>query len=625
MDSPKPFGLWESPISPTDLAEATRFGDVRWSPDGDRLVWLEGRGGCGVIVDARLGQPARDVRIEASIRAEVGYGGGDFTVGRAGYFYAKKGEAGLHRWANDGDGERELTGRAGNVAGMCLSADETWVACVEELGGNRSLLLVAACGDAENQVVSDEAEFYMQPSFSPSGRYLTWIEWDHPNMPWDGTRLMLARLDSNGVVVSVEQVAGGASIGIFQPVLSDDALYFISDESGWSQLWRAELTGTPPFQVSRGRDERGLPAWIQGMRTFALSADGRRALMVVSERGADKLMDVSLTTGEERVVQGLEHFTELLQPALSPDGSMIGLVVSGPRDVSRVVCLGLESGKLETLAVSCKGPEREAMSQPDHVTWSVSDGEEVHGIFYPPHGEGAEPGALPPLVVMVHGGPTAQATTRFSGHAQFFATRGYAVLAVNYRGSTGYGRAYRERLAGEWGVMDVADVVAGAEFLSREGRVDPTRRVIMGGSAGGYTVLQAMVHYPDVFTAGVCSYAVTDLFELVAETHDFEAHYVDGLVGVLPGASALFRERSPVFHASRIERPLAIFQGADDEVVPPSQAEAVVQALSESGVSYTYRLYEEEGHGFRRRETIADFFDTIDAFLRRHMLKTLRT
>ena len=262
----------------------------------------------------------------------------------------------------------------------------------------------------------------------------------------------------------------------------------------------------------------------------------------------------------------------------------------------------------------------EALSRCEAVGWRSPDGDEAHGLFYPPASGRFKAAGKPPLVVLVHGGPTSQVPAGWRSDIQFFATRGYAVLALNYRGSTGYGRRYMLKLRGNWGLADVEDAADGVRHLAETGRIDPERTVIFGGSAGGFTVLQTMAQRPEVFRAGICLYGVADQFQLAAQTHKFEAHYLDTLLGPLPEAAAIYRERSPAFHAERIRRPLAIFQGADDRVVPRRQAELIVEALKRNGTPHLYQVYEGEGHGWRKRETIEHFYRAVDEFLRRYVL-----
>jgi dipeptidyl aminopeptidase/acylaminoacyl peptidase len=260
------------------------------------------------------------------------------------------------------------------------------------------------------------------------------------------------------------------------------------------------------------------------------------------------------------------------------------------------------------------------LSSPQRITWSASTGESIYGLFYPPQSIRFQGRGKPPVIILIHGGPTSQAVASYQANVQFFSTRGFAVLQVNHRGSTGYGKAYVDALRGQWGIADTEDAVSGAQYLVQQGWVDATKLVIMGGSAGGYTVLQALVRHPGFFKAGICLYGISNLFTLAASTHKFEAHYLDSLIGPLPEAADCYRDRSPLFAAQRICDPIALFQGDSDQVVPKDQAEAIVASLAKRGVPHEYHVYVGEGHGFRKTATIAQFYTTVEAFLRQYVL-----
>ena len=357
------------------------------------------------------------------------------------------------------------------------------------------------------------------------------------------------------------------------------------------------------------------------MRTYALTHDGRFLLADRNRQGFHTLVRVDLASGEEQTVEALGEYSDISGLQASPAGDRVVLVASAPTIPPRVVEHDFARGQTRVLARStAENVPPEALSRCDAVSWKSPDGEDAYGLFFPPASGRFESAGKPPLVVLVHGGPTSQVPAGWRSDIQFFATRGYGVLALNYRGSTGYGRRYMLKLRGNWGVADVEDAADGVRYLAQSGRIDPERAVIFGGSAGGFTVLETMAQKPDVFRAGICLYGVADQFHLAAQTHKFEARYLDSLLGPLPEAAAIYRERSPVFHAERIRRPLAIFQGADDHVVPRRQAELIVEALKRNGTPHLYHVYEGEGHGWRKRETIEHFYRTVDEFLRRHVL-----
>ncbi len=329
------------------------------------------------------------------------------------------------------------------------------------------------------------------------------------------------------------------------------------------------------------------------------------------------LWQVRLADGELSQIQLGEEYTWLEQIAISPEGKHIALIASGSRTPTRLIVCSV-SGEVEVKRrTSNEDVPLDGYSQPQSIKWASPDGEVVHGLFYPPCNPVFEEKGLPPLMVLVHSGPTSQRTFGFDPQVQFFTSRGYAALLVNYRGSSGYGRAYRDSLRGNWGVYDVADVVSGARHLIQVNKVNPERVMIMGSSAAGLTVLKAMQEHPGFFRAGIDLYGITDLFSLSAKTHKFERHYNDALIGALPEAAAEYRERSPLYQIEKLQDPLAIFQGADDEVVLPRQSADLAAALSRHGVPYIYHVYVGEGHGFRKSETIAHLYQAIDEFLQK--------
>ena len=409
----------------------------------------------------------------------------------------------------------------------------------------------------------------------------------------------------------------------FQPEFTPDGklLLFVSDESGWGRLVCRELTSGKQRELTPEGIEYGAPAWVQDLRTYVVAADGRSVLAAGNDRGFQQLRRIDLTSGDSSIVTALAEYSESACLAASPAGDKIAMTVSGPTQPPRVITYDFAENKPQVIARSTAENVPPAMlSKCEPLAWPTAGGETAYGLFFPPAGDCSARSGKPPLIVIVHGGPPSQAKAGWRADAQFFATRGYAVLYVNYRGSTGYGRQYMLRLRGNWGICDVEDAVTGTKHLAESGRVDGERMVIMGGSAGGFTVLQTMVVQPEAFTAGISLYGVANQFSLAADTHKFESRYTDTLLGPLPEAAALYRERSPVFHADKIKRPLAVFQGSIDTVVPQDQSDEIVAALRRNGTPHIYHIYEGEGHGWRKRETIEHFYDAVDKFLRRHVV-----
>jgi dipeptidyl aminopeptidase/acylaminoacyl peptidase len=444
------------------------------------------------------------------------------------------------------------------------------------------------------EVVVSGPDFVSDPRPSPDGTSLAWLEWDHPNMPWDGTRLMV-----DGMLA-----AGGPRESISQPSWSPDGLlHFLSDRSGWWNLYRWIDGKADPVVVMEA--EIGVAQWVfnqsryaflgGGRIAFAASSDGLDSMNIVEPGGDIRRLDVPYTAigevraqGDRVVFVGASATSEPAVVRVDPGSGEVE-VLRPPRD------LGLDPGYL---------------SLPESIDFPSAGGRTSHALLYPPANprfEGPH-GEAPPLLVVIHGGPTSAARPMLSVGVQYWTSRGFAVADVNYGGSTGYGRAYRDLLQDAWGIVDVEDCVAVARWLADEGKVDPRHRAIRGGSAGGYTTLAALCH-DDTFSAGASHYGVADLEALALDTHKFESRYLDGLIGPYPERRDLYVERSPIHHTGRLTAPLAVFQGLDDEVVPPNQAEMIVSAVRDKGVPVAYRAFEGEQHGFRQAANIRAALD----------------
>jgi len=622
MASTAPYGLWPSPLAPEQLARGKRLEDVAW--DSNRLAWLEGRSGQGVVVALDEGELApRDLTGERSVRARVGYGGGDFGVADGQLVFAS-GER-LYVQPMSVGAAKPITPEYGAWAAPTISPCGRWAVVVHSDERRDCLALVDLSGEAWPVKVASGADFYMQPAWHPQGAWLAWVEWDHPQMPWDGTRLMLAAVEwgADGMprLREPQVVAGSVDVAVQQPQFSPDGawLAYLSDQTGCLGLYALELTTREVRPLVQEQAELGGPTWAQGMRSYGWDPAGDRLHYVRSQEGRSTLWQVSCATGERREHTGLAAYTHLAQPAVAADGR-IALLASSARLTERVIVYSPQTGTHQVVArASGETLDPAWLSEPEPITWPTEDGSLVHGLLYRPAPAMRGVGK-PPLIVHVHGGPTGQATMAYSSQVQFFASRGYAVLAVNYRGSAGYGRQYMTSLREQWGVYDVQDTAAGARYLAEQGLVDPGRMVVMGGSAGGLTVLASLIAYPRLFKAGICLYGVTNLFTLAADTHKFEEHYLDSMIGPLPETAARYRERSPLFHAERIQDPVAIFQGDSDPVVPPSQAETVVAALRRAGTPCEYHVFAGEGHGWRKAETIEAFYRLVLQFLKQYVL-----
>lgn len=623
------YGLWPSPLSPRSLAEGLRLSDVAWDSDGQTLVWLEGRADRGVLVCLPPGGDApRDVTPELTVRARVGYGGGDFSVA-GGIVYFAEASGRLYRQPLTAGSATPLTPAFGYAAAPTVSPDQHWVVFVHTEADKDCLAIVDARGQRWPQRLVTGADFYMQPCWHPQGTFLAWVEWSHPQMPWEGSRLCLGTLhydaDHLPRVSAVQTLAGSTTVGVQQPVFSPDGrfLTYITNQTGWENLYCYDLHTNTQRALTTEPSDCGQPAWIQGVRTYGFRHDAQGLYYLRNERGFRRLWyyDVQHQTSTDCHAL-LEPYTAIEQPALSSTRPLLACVASAPTIPSRLLTVALDG---TTPARVCRRSSAEhvaatELSTPQAHTWHNADGATVYGLFYAPHNARFQGHGLPPAILYIHGGPTSQAVANFHPQTQFFTSRGYAVLQVNHRGSTGYGTAYVEALRHQWGVYDVEDVVSGAQHLIEQGLASAQHLVLMGGSAGGYTVLQTLVAYPGLFKAAICLYGISNLFTLAATTHKFEAHYLDSLIGPLPEAAARYRERSPLYAAERITDPIALFHGEMDQVVPKAQADAIVASLASRGVPHEYHVYAGEGHGWRKTETIAHFYTAVDAFLRQYVV-----
>lgn len=625
----RPYGLWPSPLTPAGMAQGKRLSDVLWDSDGETPVWLEGRSDRGVLVCAPAGGDApRDLTADLSVRAQVGYGGGDFAVARGYAYFAEQSSGRLYRQRLAAGTAAPITPAFGHAAAPAVSTDGRWVVYVHSYERVDRLAIVDAEGTRWPQHIASGADFYMQPAWHPDGTRLAWIAWDHPRMPWDGTRLYLAtvRPAADGglpTLTDVHVVAGGDDVAIFQPEFSPDglSLAYLSNESGWDNLYLYDLETGATRALTAERADLGQPAWAQGMRAYAFTPDGRALLFLRGEGGSRALWAYDLRENKAQPLPAFPEYTWLAQPAVAPRSGRFAALASAPTIPTRVVSTDAHLGGARVRARSAGESVPAAdLSTPRAIEWATAGDATAHGLYYPPASGRYAGTGLPPAIVLVHGGPTGQATMAYDATAQFFATRGYAVLQVNYRGSTGYGRAYMQALRENWGVYDVEDTVSGARHLADSGLADGGRLVVMGGSTGGYTVLQTLVTHPGVFKAAICMFGVSNLFTLAADTHKFEERYLDSMIGPLPEASARYRERSPLFVADRIRDPVAVFQGAIDRVVPREQSDAIVEALRRRGVPHEYHVYEGEGHGWRKSETVAAFYTAVERFLKQYVL-----
>ncbi|MHB8245417.1 MAG: dipeptidyl-peptidase 5 [Acidimicrobiales bacterium] len=634
-----PYGSWESPISLDLLVEdALRL----YYPlaAGDDLYWVEMRpeqGGRQVIVRqsgsaARSGAAPEDVTLPPySARALVHeYGGIPYAVFGEIVYFSNQDDQRLYRLSPSTSPE-PITGdtpdaRSVRYAAPVCSRDGRHLFAVRERHLEQAeaarvlndVVVVPTDGSKEPRAVASGHDFYSHLVASPDGSKLAWVSWDHPNMPWDATQLWEATIGDDLTLVHERLVAGSGAESVIQPKYSPTGeLHFISDRSGWWNLYRdrgAERgAGTAPGAVAIAPMEAdlGLPDWVFGRSSYAFLADGR-IVAAWSDRGLDTLG--VLPTGASAFMPVETGFTsfDYLGTAGTDGGAVIGIAGS-PVTAREVVWIepslpGSDTGpRVEVLRPSREVDSNTAacISVPEVVEFPTESGLTAHGLYYPPFNPSfqAPRDELPPLIVQIHGGPTAAALPVLDYEIQFWTSRGIGVVDVNYRGSTGYGRAYRDALKGKWGIAEVDDCVNAARFLSESGRADPSRLLIHGSSAGGYTTLCA-VTFREVFAGGASYFGISDASALAEESHKFEARYMDSLIGPWPEAREIYRQRSPLFHLDRLRTPLILFQGLEDKVVLPNQAGEMAAALEQEGVPYAYIAFPDEGHGFRHPENL---------------------
>jgi dipeptidyl aminopeptidase/acylaminoacyl peptidase len=626
-----PFGLWPSPISPAMLGARLRLEDAQFDSDGS-LLWLEALSGKTALMLKNGPDAARDISGGLKIGGGIGYGGGDFTVRNGFAVFASGGR--LYRVSLESGLPRPITPEFGDCAAPVISPDGSQILFIHTYEGADCLALIDSEGKNWPVKLASGADFYMQPAWHPDSGQIAWVEWDHPQMPWDGCRLMTARL--NGAeLADVKQVFGDVDVPVFQPEFSADGRFLAflahpaqfgptknvgqagASEGEWDRLYILDLsTGEKRTLV---KDAALLePAWVQGLRLFAWSADSTRIFYLKNEVGWRTLWAVEVASGESRPLD-LSPYTWVSQLAASPVDDQLALIASSAKITPRLVTFENSRQRIERRS-SGEALHPDDLPEPRPISWPAPDGTLVHGLFYPPTSRTHTSEGLPPAIVNIHGGPTSAKVASYNSEAAYFATRGYGFLEVNYRGSSGYGRKYMQMLREKWGLLDTEDAAGAAGALAAQGLADPQRMVIMGGSSGGYTVLNALIHFPGVFKAGVNLFGVANLFDIIIGTHKFEEHYNDSLVGKLPEAAERYKAWSPVFHADQIKDPVAVFQGADDKVVPPEHSEAIVAALRANHVPHIYKLYEGEGHGFRQTENIVDFYESLEKFLKQYVV-----
>ena len=642
-----PYGTWPSPITPALVAaQGLRLGAV--SVDGDDIYWTEGRaleGGRSVLVRRTADGRIEDVTpAPFNVRTQVHeYGGGAYVVSQGVVYFSNFTDQRIYRISGS---TVQDPPSAVTPEGQCFYADyavdsqrRRLIGVREDHGAGQGVepvnTIVAIPLDGEpsaGDVLVSGDDFYSTPRLSPDGSQLAWLSWRHPRMPWDGTELWVAAIAADGSLANRRLVAGGETESVYQPGWSPNGeLYFVSDRDGWWRPYRLSAEARSAKADSDVRavlsdppadTEFGQPQWICGTSTWA-SAGPSRLVVSYSRRGRWRLGAIDVNAGtltdlptdlspHDWLVATPTHAVTIAGTASSPDA-----VVRIALDSVATDSMATGSGAVETLRRSSSiDIDARSVSVPEAIEFPTGEGLTAHAFYYPPRlaGHSGPAGDRPPLIVVSHGGPTTAASATFDIKLQYWTSRGFAVVDVNYGGSSGYGRAYRQRLNGQWGIVDVEDCVNAARHMAEMGKADPRRLMIRGGSAGGYTTLAALTFHPGVFRAGASYYGISDIELLARDTHKFESRYMETLVGPYPAAADVYKARSPIHFVDDLSCPLILFQGLDDKVVPPNQSQLMADAVRAKGLRVDYLTFEGEQHGFRKAETIIRCLEAELAF-----------
>ncbi len=609
------YGSWKSPIT-SDLIVSGAIGLGQIAIDGAEIYWIETRPQeKGRYVIVKLGPDGRAIDVTPlpfNARTRVHeYGGGGFTAHDGAIYFSNFTDQRLYR-ISGGAGPQPITPEAEmRYADGVIDHKRNRMLCAREdhstagREASNTIVEISLTGAEAQRVIISGADFYSSPRLNQQCSRLAWLQWNHPNMPWDGTELWVADVLEDGALSDPVLVAGGADESIFQPEWSPDGeLHFVSDRTGWWNLYRHRQGRVEPLCPMEA--EFGLPQWVFGMSTYAFeSAD--TIVCVYNERSFSSLAILDTRTGELEKIE--TPFTKIEGVRAMPGQAFF--IAATPIETTSLARFDLNKRRFETIRRSSELTlDPGYISAPQAIEFPTENGLTAHAFFYPPRNRDftAPENERPPLLVMSHGGPTAATSPILRLSVQYWTSRGVAVLDVNYGGSTGYGRGYRERLNGRWGVVDVDDCVNGAMYLAGRGLVDGNRLAITGGSAGGYTTLCALT-FRDAFKAGASHYGVSDLEALEVDTHKFESRYTHKLVAPFPERADLYRERSPIHFTNLLSAPVIFFQGLEDRIVPPNQAEMMVNAIRAKGLPVAYITFEGEQHGFRQAANIKRALD----------------
>ncbi len=597
---------WPSAIS-AELTTSATAQIHELSCFGASLWWLQrdpANGGRVDLVRYLHGQQSHRLPAQFSCRSRVHeYGGGSYCVCEHGVYFVNDHDQHIYYLADDDQFRCVTQSQLTRYADLVFDRTRACLFCIQELHSdnnspqNSLIRLNPTHGD--RQILAAGDDFYASPCLSEDGKQLAWLCWNHPNMPWDACELWLADLDSEGNIRQQRQIAGGDGVSVFQPSWSSEQqLFFVDDRSGWWNLYCYTDGATRALYPSKL--EFGLPQWVFAQRSYAI-IDKHRVLASFFEHGEHKLAVLNHDQHQLNLIDtGFNSFN-----SITTNAGTACFIAAADSEFAQPVLLDIDSLRVQTLATSPPVKiDPHYYSHPQTIAFTTRHGDTAYAFYYPAHNPEIDPDSdfKPPLIVITHGGPTARSDATLDLRKQYWTSRGFALLDVNYSGSTGYGRAYRERLTGQWGQRDAEDCCDAALHLVDSGLVDAERLIIKGSSAGGYTVLCALTFH-NVFAAGASYYGIAELEALARHTHKFEAHYLDRLIGPYPEMQSSYQQRSPVNYVGQLNCPVIFFQGTDDKVVPKEQAEMMFQALQQKGIATRYLAFSGEAHGFRKAAT----------------------
>lgn len=618
MNTPKiaKYGSWKSPITSDLVSSGSIRLDGQIEIDGDCIYWVEMRPteeGRYVVVQRLPDGRTNDITPKScNVRTRVHeYGGGAYKIDRGIVYFSNFADQRLYRQVPGSTPEPITSKDSIRYADVVIDKRRERIICVCQDHTNNMkepenyLAAIDSRGKKTVQKLISGNDFYSSPQVSPDGSQLAWLTWNHPNMPWDYTELWVGKIDEDGGISDRIRIAGGSEESICQPKYSPDGLlYFISEKTGWWNLYRCR-DGLIE-SLCEMEAEFGVPHWVFGQSNYGF-ASTRQLICIYHRNGESHLASIDTETLKFEIIDTPYTSISSMKAALG----YVVLLAGSPAEATAIVRLELATTKTEVLRRSTEViVESNYLSLPEAIEFPTEGGLTAHALYYrPKNGDFTGPNnERPPLVVISHGGPTSTTSSVLNLTIQYWTSHGFAVADVNYGGSTGYGRKYRQRLDGKWGIVDVDDCVNCARYLINRGEVNAEQTVIRGGSAGGYTTLAAMT-FRNVFKAGASYYGVSDLEALAKDTHKFESRYLDRIVGPYPSRRDLYLERSPIYHVEQLSCPIIFFQGDEDRIVPPDQAEVMVNALRRKRIPVAYILFQGEQHGFRKAQNIKRALD----------------